>query len=316
MILVTGASGFVGRALCKTLAEQSTLRISVRDRSKIEKFENVEIYEASLSPSQNWSEALEGVSTVIHCAARVHVMKESAANPLAQFRLVNVEGTMSLARQAAAFRVRRFIYISSVGVNGSETFLHPFSAEDAPWPCTPYAISKHEAEVGLQELAKETNMEVVIIRPPLVYGPNAPGNFFSVMRWLSTGVPIPMGGIVANRRSFVYIDNLVDLILKCAYLPAAANQIFLVSDGEDASTAVFLKKIVIALGPPARLIVVPATLIVLVAKLVGRADIAQRLCGCLQVDIKKTKDLLGWSPPVSVDEGLRRTAAQFLKAQS
>lgn len=317
MILVTGASGFVGGALCASLVNHSPLRISVRDKSKTELFANVGIFEASISPDQNWTSALSGVSVVVHCAARVHVMSEEAADPLFEFRRVNVDGTLNLARQASEAGVRRFVFISSIKVNGECTDLgHPFTADQISVPSDPYGVSKYEAEIGLKALSKETGMEVVIIRPTLVYGPGVKANFLSMMNWLRRDIPLPLGGITKNRRSFVFLDNLVDLINVCLSHPAAANQTFLVSDGEDLSTAGLLDHMALALGRPSKLISVPAALITLGAKLIGRADIAQRLCGSLQVDIKKTKDLLGWLPPVSVNEGLSQTAAHFLQMQS
>lgn len=317
MILVTGASGFVGMALCKILVEHSSLRISVRDRSKTEMFKNVEICEASLTPDHDWASGLSRISTIIHCAARVHVMNEDARDPLLEFRRINVDGTLNLARQASKAGVRRFVFISSIKVNGELTDLgYPFTTDQIPAPSDPYGVSKYEAEMGLMELSKETGMEVVIIRLPLVYGPGVKANFLSMMNWLQRGIPLPLGGITKNRRSFVFIGNLVDMIVTCINHPAAANQIFLVSDDEDISTAGILDRMALALGRPSKLITVPTALITFGAKIIGRPDIAQRLCGSLQVDIKKTKDLLGWSPPVSVDEGLRQTAAHFLKVQS
>ena len=317
MILVTGASGFVGMALCSSLVNHFHLRISVRDKSKTELFKNVDTLEASLSPDQDWSNALSGVSVVVHCAARVHVMNDKAVNPLLEFRRVNVDGTLNLAHQASEAGVRRFVFISSIKVNGELTYLdHPFTADQIPAPSDPYGVSKYEAEMGLRALSEKTGMEIVIIRSPLVYGPGVKANFMSLMCWLQKGVPLPLGDVTKNHRSFVHLDNLVDLIIACINHPAAANQTFLVSDDEDLSTAELLERMALALGKSAKLISVPAALITLGARLVGRADIAQRLCGSLQVDIKKTKDLLGWSPPVSVNEGLRKTAAHFLKMKS
>jgi len=242
-------------------------------------------------------------------------MRETADNPLEDFRFVNVAATLNLASQAASIGVKRFVYISSIGVNGGVTYEHAFASEDAPAPHTPYAISKSEAESALRRMALETGLEVVIVRPPMVYGAHAPGNFAILMKWLVTGFPLPLGLVDRNRRSFVFIDNLVDLIVTCIDHPAAANQTFLVSDDEDLSTAVLLRRMAAALGRPARLIPVPASMITLGARLIGRPGIAQRLCGSLQVDIGKTKELLGWKPPISVDEGLRRTAAHWLATE-
>jgi nucleoside-diphosphate-sugar epimerase len=317
MILVSGASGFVGRALCSSLVNHFPLRISVRDKSKTELFENVDTLEASLSPDQDWSHALTGVSVVVHCAARVHVMNDKAANPLLEFRRVNVDGALNLARQAAKAGARRFVFLSSIKVNGECTDLgHPFMADQIPVPSDPYGVSKYEAEIGLRVLSEETGMEVVIIRLPLVYGPGVKANFLSMMNWLRRGFPLPLGGVIKNRRSFIFIDNLISMIIVCINHPAAANQTFLVSDDEDLSTTELLERMALALGRPSKLIAVPENLVAGGAKLIGRSDIFQRLCGSLQVDIRKTKDLLGWSPPVTVDEGLRRTAASLFKIKS
>ena len=317
MIFVTGASGFVGGALCKAFAQDNSLRISIRDVCVGKQFDSVDIVEASLCPDQDWTKALSEVSVVVHCAARVHVMNEKSNNPLEEFRRVNVDGTLNLARQAVEAGVRRFVFISSIKVNGEFTDLgHPFTADQISAPIDPYGVSKYEAEMGLRALADETGMEVVIIRSPLVYGPGVKANFLSMMNCLRRGIPLPLGGVTKNRRSFVFIDNLVSVIVACINHPAAANQTFLVSDDEDLSTLGLLENMALALGLPSKLIAVPTTLITLGAKLIGRPDISQRLCGSLQVDIKKTKDLLGWSPPVSVTEGLRQTAAHFLKMQS
>ncbi len=316
MILVTGASGFVGRALCESLVKSAPLCISVRDKSKTELFANVDIFEASMLPDQGWSSALSGVSVVVHCAARVHLINDVAADPLLEFRRVNVEGTLNLARQAAKAGVRHFVFISSIKVNGEFTVLgHPFTADQIPAPIEPYGISKYEAEMGLKILAREMGMELVVIRSPLVYGPRVKANFLSMMNWLSWPIPLPLGGITNNLRSFVFIDNLVSLIVTCINHPAAANQTFLVSDDIDLSTRQLLERMALALGRPVKLITVPTSLFTLVAKLIGRPSFSQRLFCSLQVDIKKTKDLLGWSPPVSVNEGLHQTAKFFLKTR-
>jgi nucleoside-diphosphate-sugar epimerase len=236
------------------------------------------------------------------------VLNENAADPLAEFRHDNVAGTLALANQSVEMGVKRFIFISSIGVNGNETLTKSFTADDQPAPHSPYAISKHEAELGLRALSAETGMEVVIVRPPLVYGPNAPGNFGSLIRWLDRGVPLPLGAITQNRRSLIALDNLVDLLVKCIDHPAAANQTFLVSDGEDVSTRDLLCRMACALGKPARLISVSPSLLRRGASLVGKSEAVQSLCGSLQVDISKTRELLGWTPLISVDEGLRRAA--------
>ena len=315
MILVTGASGFVGKALCANLIERSPLRISVREKTAGNWLAGVDVIEASLCPEQDWITALSEVSVIVHCAARVHVMNEESGDPLAEFRRVNVDGTLRLARQAAEVGVRRFVFVSSIKVNGEHSLSgHPFTADQIPSPGDPYGVSKCEAEAGLRALSQETGIEVVIIRPPLVYGPEVKANFLTMMRWLQRGVPLPLGDVMANRRSLVFLDNLVDLIVTCIDHPAAANQTFLVSDDEDLSTAALLRRMATAMGVGARLVPVPTRLITFGTKLIGRPGIAQRLCGSLQVDIGKTKALLGWTPPINVDEGLRRTAAYWIES--
>lgn len=259
-----------------------------------------------LTASTHWAAALQGVSAVLHCAARVHVMAEAAANPLDEFRRVNVQGTLNLARQAAASGVRRFVFVSSIKVNGEATPTgSSFTADDLPTPLDAYGISKMEAEQGLREIASQTGMQVVIVRPPLVYGPGVKANFAAMMRWLQRGVPLPLGAI-HNQRSLVALDNLVDLLVTCITHPAAANQTFLVSDGEDVSTTELLRRMGQAMGKPARLLPVPANWLQLAAMLVGKRAVAQRLCGSLQVDIEKTRQLLGWSPPLTLDQGLKK----------
>jgi nucleoside-diphosphate-sugar epimerase len=266
----------------------------------------------SLSSETDWTVALANVDQVVHLAARVHVMNDKSTDPFAEFRQVNVDGTAKLARQAAAAGVRRFVYLSSIKVNGEFTQEgRPFTADDAPAPEDPYGVSKHEAEQALRQIAADRGMEVVIIRPPLVYGPGVKANFESMMRWLARGVPLPLAAVTQNRRSLVALDNLVDLIVTCLNHPAAANQTFLVSDGEDLSTAQLLKRMGAAMGQPARLFYLPPTLLKLGASMLRRPGIYQRLCGSLQLDIAKTRQLLGWTPPVSVDEGLRRAAEGF-----
>lgn len=306
-ILVTGANGFVGGAVVRRLLATGSLVAGAMRRPSDAKW-------AVQSPelaAADWRMLLAGKDAVVHAAARAHVLNESAADPLAEFRRVNVEGTLNLARQAAEAGVGRFVFVSSIGVNGVRS-QRPFRETDVPRPSESYAVSKLEAELALVEIAARTGMEVVIVRPPLVYGPNAPGNFRRLLKLTASGLPLPLGAI-HNKRSFVALDNLVDLIVTCTDHPAAANQTFLVSDGEDLSTTELLKRLAAALGKRAHLLPVPAWLLTAGAALVGKPEIAQRLCGNLQVDISKTHELLGWSPPVSVDEGLRRTAEHWLK---
>jgi nucleoside-diphosphate-sugar epimerase len=258
----------------------------------------------SLSDDKCISSLLAGVSVVIHAAARAHIKGDKNSNPIEEYRCVNVDGTHNLARQAAAAGVKRFIFLSSIGVNGNSNF-KPFAAGDPAKPADPYAQSKWEAEQVLWKVQQDTGMEIVIIRPPLVYGPSAPGNFGSLVRWVERGVPLPLGAI-NNKRSLIGIDNLIDLIVRCVDHPYAANQVFLAGDGEDLSTTELLRKVGHAMGRSARLVPVPTRLLHFGAALVGKKAVAQRLLGSLQVDISKTCDLLEWKPPYTLEEGLRR----------
>jgi UDP-4-keto-D-QuiNAc 4-reductase len=311
-VLVTGASGFVGSALCAHLVTKGhAVRGAIRN-TQGKSLPGVEYQIISdMSVDANWREVLTDINVVVHCAARVHVMKEASVDPLAAFREVNVQGTACLAEQAVDRGAKRFIYISSIKVNGETTSDHSFKADDTPAPEDPYGISKWEAEQVLWEVAEKTGLEVVIIRPPLVYGPGVRANFFRLMQGVMSGVPLPLGAI-DNRRSIVALDNLVDLIEACLNNPQAINQTFLVSDGDDLSTKALFQRTAVALGRSVRLIPVPVSLLWAMARLFGKSDFAQRLCGSLQVDISKTRDRLSWSPPISVDEALHKTAKHFL----
>lgn len=312
MILVTGATGFVGRAFVERLASDTVeqqIIVAVRNRVKDWPNRVCEFQIQDVNSKTDWRSVLQGIDVVVHLAARVHVMNEKRNDPLAEFRKVNVAGTANLARQAAALGVRRFVFLSSVKVNGEFTKIgSPFQVDVSPNPQDPYGVSKYEAELVLRQIAAETGMQVVIIRPPLVYGPGVKANFDSMMRWLDRGLPLPLGSITRNQRSLVALGNLVDLIVTCLKHPAAANQTFLVSDDEDLSTAALLKRMGDALGRPARLLPVPVALLKLGALVINKPGIYQRLCGSLQLDITQTRRLLGWTPPVSVDEGLRLAA--------
>ena len=310
-VLITGASGFVGEAVVRQLLLESNTRVrgALRRESALLSDGAEQAIVADLSSTTEWSRAVADVDVVVHTAARVHVMRETASDPLTEFRRVNVEGTLNLARQAAAAGTRRFIFLSSIKVNGEQTLPgRPYTADDPPAPRDSYGQSKQEAEAGLQRLSEETGIELVIIRPVLVYGPGVKGNFKSMMRLLETGVPLPLGAI-HNRRSLVALDNLVDLITACLRHPRAASQTFLVSDGEDLSTTDLLRRMSDAMRVPARLFPVPVSLMTSSARLVGKANIAQRLFGSLQVDISKTRTLLDWSPPHGVDASLRKAAS-------
>ena len=305
-LLLTGATGFLGSRLATDLQTKPAVNLTAAVRRCVE-IPAAHIVEVpNLDADTYWSTALIDQQVVIHAAARAHIMKDEMADPLAEYRKINVDGTLNLARQAAEAGVKRFIFISSIKVNGEQTVLgKPFRADDMPAPEDACGISKWEAEQGLQQLAKETGMEVVIIRPPLVYGPGVKGNFASMIKLIQKGLPLPLGAI-DNQRSLVALDNLVDLIITCVDHPAAANQVFLAGDGEDVSTTQLLRGVARAAGKPCRLVPVSAGTLHFAATLLGKKAMAQRLLGSLQVDISKPRELLGWTPPLTVEQGLKR----------
>ena len=312
-ILVTGAGGFVGTALLKQIdAESWRVRATSRYPGRVWPAGVEAIQIADISERPDWTSAVQGIDTVVHCAARVHVMRDAMTDPLAAFRAVNCAGTLDLAKSAQQAGVRRFVFVSSIKVNGESTSPdHPFAADQEPNARDPYAVSKYEAEQALRMLATNTGLEVVIVRPPLIYGPGVRANFRSMMAWLHRGVPLPFGAL-HNRRSLVSVGNLASLIVRCVSHPGAANQTFLASDGEDLSTSQLLVRLAAALGTRAWLVPVPPAWIERASAVAGRADLAQRLCGSLQVDISKTRQVLAWAPPVSVADGLSQAANQFL----
>jgi nucleoside-diphosphate-sugar epimerase len=304
--LVTGATGFVGRAVVDRLVRDGTPVTAAVRRDPTTRIGIREVRVGDLGPATDWTSALEGCDAVVHCAARVHVMSDTSVDPLAAYRAANVDGSVALAKQAAAAGVRRLVFISSIKVNGEGTALgKPYRADDPPAPVDPYGISKLEAEQALQALAATGAIELVIIRPPLVYGPGVKANFLSMARWIARGVPLPFGGVNANRRSFVALANLVDLIVTCLKHPDAVGQVFLVSDGEDLSTGELLRRTARALGVSSRLLPLPSSILAFGASALGRRDLWQRLGGTLQVDSMPTRARLGWTPPISVDAGLR-----------
>ncbi|MBO9552007.1 SDR family oxidoreductase [Pseudomonas sp.] len=311
-VFLTGATGFVGNAVMRRLQVEGREVIAAVRKGGAELPASVRsVSFTSFEHDNDWEGALSECDVVVHSAARVHVMNDTETDPLAAFRRVNVQGTVALARQAISAGVKRFVFISSIKVNGEGTKPgKPYTADDVPMPQDPYGVSKMEAEEALRKLAAESGLEVVIIRPVLVYGPGVKANFLNMMRWLDRGVPLPFGAI-DNRRSLVALDNLVDLIVTCIEHPAARNQTFLVSDGEDLSTTALLRRMAQALGKSARLLPVPAWVLSAGAKSLGKAALSQRLCGSLQVDILKTRELLGWHPPVNVDAALLAAARRY-----
>lgn len=301
MILLTGATGFIGEAVLKQLpAEQVVTFGRTAPRQPTAAF-----HAGDINASTEFTAALKNVNVVIHTAARVHMMDEQSAHPLEEFRQVNTLGTLNLAAQAAKAGVKRFIFISSVKVNGERSDNRIFRHDDQPAPEDAYSQSKAEAEAGLQKLAKETGIEIVIIRPPLVYGPGVKANFASLQKLAQRNLPLPLGAI-HNKRSMVALDNLTDLIITCISHPAAVDQILMVSDGRDLSTTELLIMLTQAAGKKPRLLPVPQKYLIAFATLMGKKTIADRLCGSLQVDLSHTSALLGWVPPLSVEEGIKR----------
>lgn len=311
-ILLTGYSGFVGSSLLKVLQENFNIsllgRKSPKPKSGVFNFHQSEFNNVS-----DFSKALTDVNVIIHCAARVHIMNDESSNPLNDFRTVNTEGTLNLARQAITAGVKRFIFISSIKVNGESTESNvPFKSTDERHPDDFYGQSKSEAEEQLLDLAEDTGLEVVIIRPTLVYGPGVKANFASLLNLVSKGLPLPFGCITNNKRSLVSVNNLVDLIVTCIDHPKAVNQVFLVSDDNDLSTASMVEHMSKALGKSNRLIPIPLWCYHLLGKLCGKQDVVNRILGSLQVDISHTKEVLGWVPPQSVDDGFQETVEAFL----
>lgn len=327
-MLVTGAGGFVGRPLCKELFHRGyQVRAAMRSHGQLSAGGETVIV-GTIDAETKWSDALRGVDTVIHLAARVHVMKDKAADPLTEFLKVNLYGTANLAQQAAGAGVKRLVFVSSIKVNGESTApmsalssdtLSPdpspyegegksvFAESDEPDPQDPYAVSKLQAEQVLKSIAQDTGLEVVIVRPPLVYGPGVKGNFLRLLTAIDKGIPLPLAG-ARNLRSLVYAGNLVDALIACATHPAAAGQTYLVRDGEDISTAMLVEKIARALGRKNRAYYFPPGLMRAVATLLGRAEQVDRLFGSLRVNDQKIRNELGWQPPYSLEDGLRATA--------
>ena len=311
-IVVTGANGFVGSHLCRALQRKGmAYRAVVREGAQASPGTAGLVRLPSLDAHTDWTTALQGATTVIHLAARVHQVQDTSADPLQAFRASNLHATLQLARCAQKMGVQRFIFVSTVKVLGEETAPgRPFHASDPAQPQDAYATSKHEAEQALRALVAGGSMELVIVRPPLVYGPGVRANFASLVRVVRRGIPLPLA-CVHNLRSLVGIDNLVSLLLRCTQHADAGGQNFLVSDGHDLSTPDLVRQLATALGQPARLWPVPLAGLQLAARLTGRQAAVQRLCSSLQVDISATCQGLQWAPPVSVAEGLRRMVADM-----
>jgi nucleoside-diphosphate-sugar epimerase len=318
-VLVTGGSGFVGSVLCSSLFAQGyAVRAAVRSAGSMLSADGLDVMAVDEVGTQtDWSAALQDVDCVIHCAARAHVMHETDADALAAYRAVNVEGTRRLAEQAAAVGARRLVYLSSIKVNGESTdgLPRPFGARnDEVNPEDPYGVSKWEAEQALWAVSAQTGLDVVVVRPPLVYGPGVKGNLLRLLRWVARGVPLPLGA-VHNQRSLVGLSNLVDLLLRCAEHPAAAGQTFLASDGRDLSTPQLIRLMAEGMNRSARLLPVPVALLRAGGSLLGKRGEIDRLVGSLQVDSSYTQAQLGWTPPVSVEDGVREMARWYAGLQ-
>lgn len=314
-VLVTGASGFIGRSLCPSLKAKGwivrgAVRHSQRDVPGVDEYIEV----GDINESTDWQQAFAGVSVVIHLAARVHVMRDPAADPLEAFRKVNVLGTGCLARRAAAAGVKRFVFLSSVKVNGEGSSV-PYSEKDVPMPEDAYGISKREAEEVLKDIAVETGLEAVILRLPLVYGPGVKANFRNLIRIAGAGLPLPFKS-VRNQRSLAYVGNVVDAITACAAHPLAAGETFLVSDGEDVSTPQLLEMLAFAMNKKARLFSCPVSFLKAVCQFAGKGEEIGKLSGDLRVDTAKIRNLLGWRPPFTMEQGLAATAKWFLNGKA
>lgn len=307
---VTGATGFVGQ---RTIAAAAASGVQVRAicRSAARSHDlpaRVDVVESGdLHSATRWAGLLDGLDAVIHLAARVHVMDDRVPDPLAAFREVNVAGTVKLARAAAAAGVRRFVFVSSIKVNGEQTSAEPFTEADLPAPVDPYGVSKWEAEQALQEVAASTGLEVVVLRPPLVYGPGVGANFLRLLEAVARRTPLPLG-CVNNRRSLVFVGNFADAILRASAEPLAAGETFLVSDGPALSTPELIRRIAASLGVRPRLLPVPVSMLTTAGRLTGRGPQIQRLVGSLEVSNASICERLGWKPPFTVDQALQETA--------
>jgi nucleoside-diphosphate-sugar epimerase len=314
-ILITGANGFVGLPLSKYLKAAGRQVVgAVRSHDSLSLVNSHIQLKAigDIDEITDWQDCLGGVECVVHLANRAHVMDEQSSNPLALYRKVNTEGTLNLARQAAEAGIKRFIFISSIKVNGESTLLgQALTPNDQHIPVDPYGLSKYEAELGLKLIAEQTGLEVVVIRPPLIYGPGVKANFLKMMRWVEKGIPLPLGAI-QNQRSMLGLDNLTNFIELCLTHPDAAGQTFLVSDDHDVSTTELLKEIAAAMHCSSRLLSIPQFLIENLLILLGQRHISERLCGSLQLDISLAKTCLAWKPPHTFKDQLSKTVLDYL----
>jgi len=314
-ILITGATGFVGRTLFENLKSKKKYLVHLSTRNNQEKLlEGEKTFNISeIDSNTNWKDALDGVDCIVHCAARAHMMEKKQTDSLNSYRRVNVDGTRNLAKQAAAIGIKRFIFLSSIKVNGEETIASKsFKYDDIPQPEDAYGITKWEAEQALFEISKQTGLEVVIIRPPLVYGEGVKGNFLRLLNLVYKQIPLPFANI-NNLRSFIGLDNLLDLIICCIQHPKAAGKTFLVSDGEDVSTSDLIKKLSKLMNRSPRLFQVPQSIIQLIGRLVGKSSEIKRLLGSLRIDNSYAREILGWSPAFSLDESLEKAVRGYLK---
>ena len=317
-VLVTGANGFVGKAVIhRLLLAKMGVRAAVRDVSVAIFPPSTEVAcIGNIGPTTDWLNALQDIEVVVHLAGRAHIMRESAKDALAEFRRINSLGSERLALTAASVGVRRLVYVSSIKVNGEATVSasNPFRETDVARPLDAYAISKLEAEEALMRVAKRTGLEIVIVRPPLIYGPGVRGNFLSLLEWVDRGLPLPLAGI-RNQRSLIGLENFAAFLSTCVTHPRAAGETFLISDGDDISTPHLIAVIARALGKKPRLFPLPPALLRFMGRLFGRATLCERLCGSLTVDASKARQLLSWCPPKPLEQGLQSTVEWYRQSK-
>jgi len=313
-VAVTGANGFIGTALTHKLCEKGyDVRGIVRSKERsLNRNSRLEIFAVGeINSDTNWNDALKGIDVVIHLASRVHKLNDASINPLAEYRRVNTDGTQRLAEISARAGVKRLIFISTIKVNGEKTAGDAFTENHLAHPQDPYAISKWEAEQALHNISDATGLEIVILRLPLVYGQGVKANFLRLLDMVNKNIPLPLS-MVNNKRSMIYIGNLVDAIIRCIEHPDAVNKTFLVSDGQDVSTPELIRMIAGAMGKKAKLFPCPLSLLKMIGKVAGKSDEIERLTGSLQIDTAKIRRELSWTPPFTMEQGLRKTADWFM----